>query len=83
MGAGAQVRDNDVMRRCLLLPGRRRGCPLLDRVLQLGAEPSDLRLLQPGLPGGLQEHAPVRVPVLLQLLGACSSGALRVAHVLA
>lgn len=37
------------------------GCAVLDRLLQLDAESADLRVLQPGLPGGIQEHAAVRV----------------------
>lgn len=44
----------------------RRDDSLLDRLLQLDAEPTHLRLLQPRLPGGLQEHAAVRVPLLGQ-----------------
>lgn len=48
----------------------RRGCrrPFLDRVLQFCAQPSHLRLLQPRLQRSFQEHTPVRLPVLLQLL---------------
>lgn len=37
------------------------GRALLDRLLQLDAESAYLRVLQPGLPGSLQEHAAVRV----------------------
>jgi len=37
------------------------GRALLDRLLQLDAEPAYLRVLQPGLPGSFQEHAAVRL----------------------
>jgi len=37
------------------------GRALLDRLLQLDAKSAYLRVLQPGLPGSLQEHAAVRV----------------------
>jgi len=37
------------------------GRALLDRLLQLDAEPTYLRVLQPRLPGSFQEHAAVRV----------------------
>lgn len=57
-----QVRYHNALRgRSLSLS--RRGCraALLDRLLQLHAESADLRLLQSGLPGGVQEHARVHV----------------------
>lgn len=41
---------------------------VLGRLLQFGVEPADLRLLQPGLQGGVQGHAAVRDAVLLLLL---------------
>lgn len=37
------------------------GRALLDRLLQLDAEPAYLRVLQSGLPGSIQEHAAMRV----------------------
>lgn len=58
-----QVRDHDAVRR--KVQGLRiaigGGRAVLDRLLQLDAEPADLRVLQPGLPGGVQEHVAVRV----------------------
>lgn len=37
------------------------GRPVLDRLLQLDAEPADIRLLQPGFQGGVQEHVALYV----------------------
>lgn len=57
----SQVRHHDAVRwgvQHFVVGGRR---SLLDRLLQLDAEPAYLRVLQPGLPGSLQEHAAVRV----------------------
>lgn len=52
------------MRGSVQFPG---GCghrAVLDRLLQLVAESTDLRVLQPRLQGSIQEYAAVRVPVL-------------------
>lgn len=57
----SQVRDHDAVRRGVQHIAVRGGRVLLDRLLQLDAQPADLRVLQPGLPGGVQEHAAVRV----------------------
>jgi len=46
--------------------GHRRVDPVLDRVLQLDAEPADLRVLQPGLPGGVPQHAALPVLQLVE-----------------
>jgi len=57
----SQVRHHDVVRwgvQHFVVGG---GRALLDRLLQLDAEPAYLRVLQPGLPGSFQEHAAVRV----------------------
>lgn len=48
--------------------GRRHRHAILDRLLQFRPEPGHLRLLQPGLQGGLQGHADLRAAVLFQLL---------------
>lgn len=53
-----QVRDNDAVRGGVVSVSWQRGrAPLLDRLLQFDAEPPDLRVLQPGLPRGVQEDA--------------------------
>jgi len=52
----SQVRYHDAMRRGMqhiVVCGCR---ALLDRLLQLDAEPTHLRILQPRLPGSVQEH---------------------------
>lgn len=49
-------------------PRRGGGNAFLDRLLQLGVEPAHLRVLQQGLPGGVQGHATVRASLLLRLL---------------
>jgi len=57
----SQVRHHDAVRwgvQHFFVSG---GRALLDRLLQLDAEPAYLRVLQPGLPGSLQEHTAVRV----------------------
>lgn len=59
-----QVRDPDGVRRRVSGSCDRHG--LLDRLLQLHPEPAHLRLLQPGLQRGLQEHSAVRVLQPLQ-----------------
>lgn len=66
------------MRRTLRDPVRRRWRPLLDRVLQLGPQPFNLRVLQSGLQRRLQEHADVRSALLLQLLEGHRHGSVRV-----
>lgn len=52
-------------------PGCGSDYSVLDRVLQLNLEPGDLRVFQPRVPRGVQEHAGVRV---LQLLSAQAVG---------
>lgn len=43
------------------MSGRSGGAAILGRLHQLDAESADLRLLQPRLPGGVQEHSAVGV----------------------
>ena len=54
-----QVRDNAVVRGGVSVSGRGGGAAVLGGLHQLDAEPADLRVLQPRLPGGVQEHAAV------------------------
>jgi len=58
---GSQVRHHDAVRGGVQHIFVRGGRALLDRLLQLDAEPAHLRVLQPGLPGSVQEHAAVRL----------------------
>lgn len=47
----------------------------LDRVHEFGAEPVDLRVLQPRLPRSFQEYSAVRVLLALQTRAVRSRGA--------
>lgn len=57
----SQVRYHDAMRRGVQHIVVCGGRALLDRLLQLYAESTHLRILQPRLPGSVQEHAAVCV----------------------
>lgn len=54
------------MRRSLSLSRRGDSPVVLDRIHEFGAEPTDLRVLQPRLPGGLQKHVAVRFLLAVQ-----------------
>ena len=71
----SQVRHHDTVRRILPVSGHRDRVTLLDRVHELGAEPADLRVLQPRLSRSLQEYAAVRVLLALQTRAVRSRGA--------
>jgi len=69
-----QVREHGAVRH-LPVPGHRDRDPLLDRLHELGAEPADLRVLQPRLPRSVQEHPTVRFLLALQTGAVRSRGA--------
>lgn len=63
----SQVRHHEPVRRGgLSLPGRGHHGAVLDRLLQLDAQSAYLRVLQPGLSGGVPEHAAIATALLLQ-----------------
>ncbi|XP_076644744.1 octopamine receptor beta-2R isoform X2 [Halictus rubicundus] len=70
-----QVRDHDPLRRNLSLSRHRDRASLLDRIHEFGAEPADLRVLQPRLPRSLQEHAAVCFLLALQTRAVRPRGA--------
>lgn len=71
----SQVRYHNVVRRILSVSQRRDRPAFLDRVHEFGAEPVDLRVLQPRLPRSFQEYSAVRVLLALQTRAVRSRGA--------
>lgn len=71
----SQVRYHNVMRRILSVSRHRDRPAFLDRVHEFGAEPVDLRVLQPRLPRSFQEYSAVRVLLALQTRAVRSRGA--------
>jgi len=69
-----QVREHSAVWH-LPVPGHRDRDPLLDRLHELGAEPADLRVLQPRFPRSVQEHPAVRLLLALQTGAVRSRGA--------
>lgn len=71
----SQVRYHNVVRGILSVPRRCDRPAFLDRVHEFGAEPVDLRVLQPRLPRSFQEYSAVRVLLALQTRAVRSRGA--------
>lgn len=71
----SQVRYHNVVRGVLSVPRRCDRPAFLDRVHEFGAEPVDLRVLQPRLPRSFQEYSAVRVLLALQTRAVRSRGA--------
>lgn len=69
------VRYHNVVRGVLSVPRRCDRPAFLDRVHEFGAEPVDLRVLQPRLPRSFQEYSAVRVLLALQTRAVRSRGA--------